>query len=223
MIKLAINMTEKRNNVLYEDYNICRSYDKVLSNEYKNFSPNFFSTERNKKITILVRYFVEEILKITPEQAVFEVDYKKLSDAKLKCLLKYIKMHKPIEFENDDKYVSHLIYFAYPELKKPNKQEMIINCYKEVLSRKRKNFPKNYFKCRYGEERAKICFEYLWKNVLQIQYDDIPKVFLETNEKGLDILSEYRLKILIQTLYYSVFDMVRDMYPDLTMKSIISS
>ena len=39
-------------------------------------------------------------------------------------------------------------------------------------------------------------------------------------EKGLDILSEYRLKILIQTLYYSVFDMIRDMYPDLTVNDL---
>lgn len=213
---------QKRNNKIFEDFAICRTYDKVRSGEYKNFSPHFFSSDdRYKKITVLVKYYVEDILKITPEEAEKNITYEMLEKDKLKSLLKYVKKDKPIEYETDTSYVSHLIRFAYPSLPKPRKKDLVIMCYKEVLSDKRTKFPKNYFKSVDGEKRAKICFEYLWKEKLKIKYEDIPVVFLVSNEKGLDILQKYKLKILTQMLYYSVSDMIQNMYPDLSLDEIV--
>lgn len=212
---------QKRDNRLFEDYSICRTYDKVRSGEYKNFSPHFFgSHDRYKKITVLVRYYVEDILGLTAEEAIENITVEMLEEAKLKCLLKYVQKDKPVEYEGAKNYIAHLIYFAYPELPKPKSEEMVINCYKEVLEGTRKTFPKNYFKSYHGEKRAKLCFEYLWKEELKIELKDLPTVFLQSNEKGLDILKQYKLKILTQMLYYSVSDMINNMYPELSLESI---
>lgn len=212
---------KKRENKIYEDYFICRTYDKVRSGEYKNFSPHFFGNhDKFKKITIITRYYIEDILKITPKEALDVVTYKKLEQDKLKCMLKYIKHEKPLEYENDKNYVAHLIYFTYPQLEKPKMKDLVLQCYKEVLEGKRKNFPKNYFRSINGEERAKICFTYLWKDILKIEFEDIPKVFLTSNEQGLNILKEYKLKVLTQMIYYSVSDMIQNMYPEINLNDV---
>lgn len=204
---------EKRNNRIHKEWDICRTYDKILSGENKNFGPHFFCTDRNTKIITLTRYYIEDILKITPEEALETLTIEILEKDKLKCMLKYVD--KPIEYQNDKTYVKHLIYFAYPKIKKPTFNEMVVECYKKVLDGRLNKFPKNYFKSVNGEKRAKICFDYLWQNVLKIDYQDIPKLFLDSNDKGLKILKQYKLQILISILYYSVSDMVLSLYPDI--------
>lgn len=210
-------MNEKRRDCeIYEDYSICRTYDKIREGEFKTFSPHYFCEgDKKKKIIVLIQYYIEEILRLTPEEALNNLTIKDIERDKLKCLLKYVKKVKPIEFENDNSYVKHLVYYAYPSLKKPSLKELTINCYKEVLEGERRNFPKNYFRSPEGELRGKICFEYLCYDILKIKYKDIPSLFLESNDKGLDILKKYKLKILIQMLYYSVSDMIQNMYPEI--------
>lgn len=214
-------MEDRRNNALYDDYRICRTYDKVRSGEYKNFSPHFFSGyDRQKKIVVLIRYYLEDILKMTPEEALENLTLSMLERDKLTILLRHVKNEKPDEYKRDPEYLKHLIYIAYPTIPKPRDHGLVIECYKEVLSGKRKTFPKNYFKSADGEYRAKICFEYLWKDVLKIRKEEIPKKFLQSNGQGLDILQEYKLKILTQMIYYSVSDMIQNMYPDLDISEV---
>lgn len=210
---------EKRYNKMYEDYNTCRIYDKVRSGEYKNFSPHFFvNGDKYHKITTIIRYYVEDVLKVTSKEAINLIDLNQIEKDKLKPLLKYLEKEKPDEYKTEKNYVSHLIYFAYPELEKPKKKDLVIQCYKEVLEGKRKTFPKNYFKNFNGEERAKICFEYLRTEILKIEVNELSNIFLESNEKGLDLLKTYKLKILTQMLYYSVSDMIENLYPELNLK-----
>lgn len=214
-------MEDKRNNAIYDDYRVCRTYDKVRSGEYKNFSPHFFSGyDKHKKIIIIMKYYVEDILRITPEEALYDLTLSQLEEDKLKILLRHIKNDKPDEYKRDPEYIKHLVYLAYPELAKPTEKDLVIQCYKEVLSGRRKTFPKNYFKSVEGEQRAKICFEYLWKDVLQIKKEEIPLKFLQSNGQGLDVLQEYKLKILTQMIYYSVSDMIQNIYPDLDISKV---
>ena len=209
---------EKRDNKIHKDYAICRTYDKIRNGELKNFCPHFFCEgDKFQKINILIRYYIEDILKITPEEALNILTYEQIEKDKLKPILKYLVKFKPIEYFNDTTYIKHILYFAYPNLVKPKSETLVIECYKEVLEGKRKNFPKNYFRSYEGEKRAKICFEYLWKDILKIEKKDISKVFLASNETGLRILKQYKLKILIQMLYYSILDMISNMYPDLDL------
>lgn len=204
---------EKRKDIIHKEWSVCRVYDKVLSGEISGFGPHYFCTDKKMKIVTLMKYYIEDLLKITPEEALESLTYEQLEKAKLKNIIKYVE--KPIERNTDNKYVKHLIYYAYPKLPKPSAKEIILDCYKRVLSGELKKFPKNYFKSLEGEKRAKVCFEYLCSDLLKIEEKDIPKYFLKTNSKGSDILKKYKLSILTNILYYSVSDMIFNFYPDI--------
>lgn len=203
------------------DMDVINVYEKLLTNKIKSFAPSFFEIKnRKRKIFILVKYLISEKLKISPEEAVQKLTYEELKKWKLACLLKYVEDHKPIEYELDKKYVVHLIYYVYPLIKQPSLKERTQNCYKEVLSNERRFFPKNYFRDKYGDERAKICFDYLWQEILKIPKDKIVITFLLDNQTGLKILQKYKLRILTQILYFSVQDMILNMYPEIDLSNI---
>lgn len=214
---MRLNSTFSSDAVSY----VCVTYEKILNGEMKAFSPYFFNRQyRRFRIVVLVRYLVEDKLHMTPEEALHKITFDTLKQWKLVCLLKYVENYKPIEHEYNRRYVKHLIYYAYPELPQPSLKERVITTYKEVLSGKRNCFPKNYFRDKYGEERAKICFEYLWQEILKINFNQIPEVFLKDNETGLKLLQKYKLKILTQIIYYSVSDMIINMYPDIDLTKV---
>lgn len=182
------------------------TYKKVLNGEIKSFSPYFFDLRyRKKRICELVRYLVEEILKITPEEALTKVDKKVLKKYKLDCLLKYVE--KPVELDDND--CSHLIIYAYKgRVPEPTAEELTIRLYKRVLSGELKNFPKNYFlNGTKGEERVKYCIKYLCFDVLKLKKEEIPKKLTA------EILKEYKLKIVLNVLYVSMYDLITSVFP----------
>lgn len=182
------------------------TYQKILNGEIKTFSPYFFELRyRKKRICELVRYLVEGILKITPEEALTQVNLKVLKKYKLDCLLKYVE--KPIELEKND--VSHLIIYAYKgQVPEPTAEELTIRLYKRVLSGELKNFPKNYFLDGLrGEEKVKYCVKYLCFDVLHLKKEEIPKKLTP------EILKEYKLKIVLNILYLSMHDLITSVFP----------
>lgn len=182
------------------------TYQKILNGEIKSFSPYFFELRyRKKRICELVRYLVEEILKITPEEALTAVDLKVLKKYKLDCLLKYVE--KPVELDKND--VSHLIIYAYKgKVPEPTPEELTIRLYKKVLSGELKNFPKNYFlDGAKGEERVKYCIKYLCFDILKLKKEEIPKKLTA------EVLKQYKLKIVLNVLYLSMYDLITSVFP----------
>jgi hypothetical protein len=182
------------------------TYRKILNREIKTFSPYFFELRyRKKRICELVRYLVEEILNITPEEALTQVNKKVLKKYKLDCLLKYVE--KPIELDKDD--CSHLIIYAYKgRVPEPTPEELTIRLYKRVLAGEMKNFPKNYFLDGLkGEEKVKYCVKYLCYEVLKLKKEEIPKKLTA------EVLKEYKLKIVLNVLYLSMYDLITSVFP----------
>lgn len=182
------------------------TYQKILNGEIKTFSPYFFELRyRKKRICELVRYLVEEILQITPEEALTKVDLKVLKKYKLDCLLKYVE--KPVELEKHD--VSHLIIYAYKgQVPEPSAEELTIRMFKRVLSGELKNFPKNYFLDGLkGEEKVKYCIKYLCFEVLKLKKEEVPKKLTP------EILKQYKLKIVLNVLYLSMYDLITSVFP----------
>lgn len=182
------------------------TYRKILNREIKTFSPYFFELRyRKKRICELVRYLVEEILNITPEEALTQVNKKVLKKHKLDCLLKYVE--KPIELDKDD--CSHLIIYAYKgRVPEPTPEELTIRLYKRVLAGEMKNFPKNYFLDGLkGEEKVKYCVKYLCYEVLKLKKEEIPKKLTA------EVLKEYKLKIVLNVLYLSMYDLITSVFP----------
>lgn len=184
------------------------TYEKILSGEQKAFSPYFFQPKRRMaRVETLIRYLIEQKLKMTPEQALRELDLDTLKEWKLDCIVKYVD--KPVEFSKED--VRHLVYFAYPELPKPTEEELAIMVYKDVLDGKRRTFPRNYFlNGSLGERRAITCFKYLCEEILKLDKKGITETFSGT--KGLEMLAKYKLKIIMNVLFFSMVDLLETAY-----------
>ena len=185
------------------------TYEKILKGEQKSFSPYFFQKQyRNERVIELVKYLLEEKLKITPQEALDKLTFEVLEENQLDCLDKYVD--KPVEFLKDN--VTHLVYFAYPELEFPNDDELALMVYQDVLDEKRRTFPRNYFlNGAIGERRAVVCFRYLCENILELTEQEIIDTF--SISKGLKVLSEYKLKIIMNVLFYSNIDLLESCYP----------
>lgn len=188
---------------------VIQTYEKVLAGQQKGFSPYFFQPQhRKEKIQHLIRYLIEEKLKMTPEEALEHLNKKVLQEYQLTCVSKYVP--KPIELADDD--MSHLVYFAYPHLSQPTEEERTIRVYDEVLSGRRKTFPKNYFlNGEIGEKRAILCFKHLCEDIMKLKKEDIPKLFVGSN--GLKLLAQYKLKIILNIIFSSTIELINTAYP----------
>lgn len=187
------------------------TYEQLLSNNIKSFSPYFFIKQyRKERINVLLKYLFEEKLKLTPAEALDKISYELLRENRLDIIVSYIE--KPDEFaENDYRYI---VFYIYPGLDIPDNKTQAIQIYKEILANKRKKFPKNYFLGGHkGEERAIECFKYLCEKILKLSKEEILDVF--SNSKGLCVLSQYKLKIVMNVLFSSFSELLNSAYPNI--------
>ncbi|CAM3631901.1 MULTISPECIES: hypothetical protein [Brevibacillus] len=188
-------------------------YRRILMGEQKRFSPYEFEDAqyRKQKVQLVLRYAIENVKKWTPEQARKELRLSDVKELKLHLIREYIE--PPIEAKPEDVY--YLVDYAYPFLPRLSEEQRVLWVYKEVLSGIRRHFPPLYFQSVKGEERAKVCVDYMFRELMQLKdIYELPKIFGKT-ERAYSLLKKHKLKILVDTLYFSPFDMLTDMYPEL--------
>jgi len=193
-------------------------YKRILSGEQKRFSPYEFEDVqyRKKKVQLILRYAIEQVKRWTPEQARREMCWRDVKELKLHLIREFVE--PPLEAKPEDVY--YLVDFAYPYLPKVSEKDKVLWVYQEVLDGVRRHFPPLYFQSVKGEERARICFEHMWKELMKIgDMRELPRIFTKT-ENAYSLLRKYKLKILVDTLYFSPFDMITDMYPELAQPSL---
>ncbi|QRG67841.1 hypothetical protein [Brevibacillus choshinensis] len=192
---------------------IVERYKRILSGQQKRFSPYEFEDAqyRKQKVQLVVRYAIENVKKWTPEEARSQLSLKDVKELKLHLVREYIE--PPIEAKSEDVY--YIVEFAYPYLPRQSEEQKVLWVYQEVLSGIRRHFPPLYFQSIKGEERAKICVDYMCSQLMKLpDVNQLPKIFGKT-ERAYSLLKKYKLKILVDTLYFSPFDMVTEMYPHL--------
>jgi hypothetical protein len=188
-------------------------YRRILMGEQKRFSPYEFEDAqyRKQKVQLVLRYAIENVKKWTPEQARRELSLRDVKELKLHLVREYVE--PPIEAKPEDVY--YLVDYAYPYLPRISEEQRVLWVYKEVLSGLRRHFPPLYFQSVKGEERAKICVDYMFDELMNLQdIYELPKIFGKT-ERAYSLLKKYKLKILVDSLYFSPFDMLTEMYPEL--------
>jgi hypothetical protein len=192
---------------------IVERYKRILNGEQKRFSPYEFEDAqyRKQKVQLVLRYAIEQVKKWTPEQARKELSIKDVKELKLHLVREYID--PPIEAKPEDVY--YMVEFAYPYLPRMPEKQKVLWVYQEVLAGVRRHFPPLYFQSVKGEERAKICFDFMCRELMKLQdLRQLPRIFGKT-EQAYSLLRKYKLKILVDSLYFSPFDMITDMYPEL--------
>ncbi|USG65980.1 hypothetical protein NDK47_01070 [Brevibacillus ruminantium] len=197
---------------------IVERYKRILGGVQKRFSPYEFEDAqyRKQKVQLVIRYAIEHVKMWTPEQARNELSIQDVKDLKLHLIREYIE--PPIEAKAQDVY--YLVEYAYPYLPKPSEEQKILWVYQEVLDGVRRHFPPLYFQSIKGEERAKVCFQYMCRELMKVEdLRQLPKIFGKT-ERAYALLRKYKLKILVDTLYFSPFDMITDMFPELAKPNL---
>lgn len=184
------------------------AYEDVLRGE--PWPDGFWSsTNRNRRVTEILEYLFLDKLKINEyEEAkrVLTADF--INEYELSILVEMAD--RPPEM-NDGEFF-YLLWTIFPE-KRPTDDELIIKAYSEVLSGKRKTFPRGYFlKNGEVEHRAVVCFKYLCEEVLCLDREGICKTFC--NSYAIKVLSKYKLKMLVDMVYESLFHLVLAAYPD---------
>ena len=131
---------------------------------------------------------------------------------KLAAVIKNIE--KPPELLRSE--YDHILWEVYPERRK-GKTALILKVYSDVLSGRRKSFPRGYFTdAKEGRRRADVCVKHLCRKILHYSTERIAKEFSHSN--GIKILAKYKLKILLSSAYFSLSDMMYQVYPNLIPK-----
>ncbi len=186
------------------------AYEEVLHG--KPWPEGFWMpTTNNRRVTEILRYLFLDKLKIKEYEVAKEMltaDF--INEYELSILIE--KADRPPEM-NDGEFF-YLLWYVFPE-KRPTEDELIIKVYNDVLSERRKNFPRGYFlKNSMVEHRAIVCFRYLCEEVLKLDAEGICRTFTKTY--GIKTLLKYKLKMLIDIVYESLFHLMNAAYPELS-------
>ena len=187
-------------------------YERVLKGE--RWPPQYIGTvttgDRSRSI---LRYLFLEKLKIKDfDYAKKIVNWDFIRKHKLAAVIKNIE--KPPELLRSE--YDHILWEVYPERRK-GKTALILKVYSDVLSGRRKSFPRGYFTdAKEGRRRADVCVKHLCRKILHYSTERIAKEFSHSN--GIKILAKYKLKILLSSAYFSLSDMMYQVYPNLIPK-----
>lgn len=184
-------------------------YERVLKGERwpQKYVGTATSSERTREI---LRYVFFQKLGITDFESAKKVLNREF--VKKHRLFAVIRMiEKPPELLPNE--YDHVLWQIFPE-RKVGQKTLVTKVYSEVLSGKRKTFPRGYFTdARYGKKRAEICVKHLCRKILHYSTEKIAREFSHSN--GIKILAKYKLKILLSSAYFSLSDMMYEVYPNL--------
>lgn len=162
---------------------------------------------KDRSIEILRYLFFEKLGIKTFEEAKSVLDRQFIQKHKLTKVIEGIE--RPVEFLPNE--YDFVLWELFPERRK-GKRALTVKVYSDVLSGKRKSFPRGYFQdARYGKQRAEICIKHLCKKILHYSGEKIAKEFSHSN--GIKTLSRYKLKIVLNHVYFSLSDMMYQVYP----------
>lgn len=172
----------------------------------KNF---FSSTTKDRCIREVLTIAFERNGITCAEDAFAKVDKAFIEDNKLEMVVKaYGKVPEMLP----DCY-DYLVWIIYPD-SKPQFEEMVLRVYSDVLEGRRKTFPTGYFTNGGDtEQKAMICFKHLCEKILKLNEAEILATF--GNSKGIKVLQQYKLKILVDIVYESLSQLLLNTYPDI--------
>lgn len=183
-------------------------YTEVL--EGGSWPKNFFTpTTKDRRIKEVLTIAFENAGITDAETGFSKVNKDFIEEHKLEMIIKtYGKVPEMLP----DCY-DYLVWIIFPE-SKPDFETMVLKVYSDVLECRRKTFPTGYFTNGADiEQKAKICFKHLCEDILKYNKKEILAAF--GNSKGIKVLQQYKLKILVDIVYESLSQLLLSTYPDI--------
>ena len=175
----------------------------------KNF---FSSTTKDRRIKEVLKIAFDNAGVTCPEDAFKIVNKEFVEQNKLEAVVKaYGKVPEMLP----DCY-EYLVWIIYPE-SKPDFKTLVLTVYSDVLEGRRKTFPTGYFTNGADiEQKAILCFKHLCEDILKFDEKQILETF--GNSKGIKVLQQYKLKILVDIVYESLSQLLLNTYPNIYQK-----
>ena len=184
------------------------AYEAVLAGEA--WPDNFWAaTNLNRRIKEILTYLLRDKLNINEyETAKGVLSAGFIEEYGLSKLVE--KADRPPEMMEGE--FTYLLWYVFPE-KQPSQKELTIKVYDEVLNGQRQAFPRGYFvRGSDVEYKAQVCFQHLCEDILKLDREGICRTFC--NSGGIKILQKYKLKIVLDIVYESLFHLLSAAYPD---------
>lgn len=170
-------------------------YDDVLIGradelDYNNFFGNEPS-EANQKVALsLIKYVIEDLLEWDKKTAIIKFDEYMINDMKLSKVVKLIEYPVEVPIGNP-RYILSLIY---PREIRINQQQLCEETFEKIINSKKKiQFPRDYFAGGVGFHRFCYCLKYLIENYKPFNsIDEIYEFF--DSPAGKNFLKLYRLQ-----------------------------
>lgn len=135
------------------------TYLRVIESEHKQFPLYFFSKEfRKTRMKQILYYWIEYMLKLTPQQALDRLTISDFQIAHLAFFIHYVKETELPEW-TESRAIAYLLHWCYPELEIETEEDRIRWMHEQVLLKKAE-FPLFYFTQLKGEYRAIVCLQH---------------------------------------------------------------
>ena len=182
-------------------------YERVLNGERwpTQYVGTATSSERTAEI---LRYLFFDLLGIRDFESAKQIVNAEFFK-KYKLDMVVARMEKPAELLPEE--YDHVLWIVFPDRRK-EQRALTVKVYSEVLSGRRRTFPRGYFSDpKLGKYRADVCVKHLCRRVLHLSGDRIAREF--AHSKGIKTLAKFKLRIVLNTVYTSLSDMIYHVFP----------
>lgn len=180
-------------------------YDDIVFGRAHSIDAYFFEgvapVYREKLSLMLIQYWVERYLRLTPQQMYERITYDMLKEWGLSSQLRYITFPPELDPKRDVFYLAHLIY---PKVIVFHVQDTCLHVYKDLLAKRISKYPKGFFENSTGYEKICYCLRYAIEQSNVINNTCVEDMYRFFGTKDcLKFLRDYRLAIPIRTLFDS--------------------
>lgn len=186
-------------------------YEKILTGELPKITISYFDNlsqaQKETYAVIIIRYALKNLLKLTPEQALYMVDEELLTNLKLNQFLRYINF--PYNLPNDSWF--YIVFLCYPNHFMDKREKLVLYVYKRALT-KEQRLPSNFFEGEEGKELTAIAFNYQL-NFLGMNIDELYHAFADKN-RGKKILASLKLAAAVGSCFRTPLELLHYSLPD---------
>lgn len=188
---------------------ILSQMDEILAGLRKTCSTVVMSKEHGNKLTDeILKYVFEDYLGMSPTDVRDKLTPEIVDLLKLKQFIQN-RIPCPVEL-NQDTELQYIAWYLYPETKNASNEQLIIKVYLEILSGKRKKYPKYFFDDIRGENRAKILLKTMINEfICPESIEELYELFANS-KRIIPLLDKYGLRTPLNCIFITPLEFLHE-------------
>jgi hypothetical protein len=184
-----------------------KQMDDILVGTRKNFSPVVMA-KNSKYADSVLRYVFEDYLGMTPREVRDKLTLEIIELLRIKPVIQK-QIECPAELDSDTE-LQYIAWHLYPQTRNATNESLIIKVYMEMLSGKRRKYPKRFFDNLTGENRAKILLKIMINEYICAESIESLYALFADNAQIIPLLNKYKLNTPIACIYESPLEYLHE-------------